>query len=217
MKLLPVSVAGLLALAAPLRAAEPAAPEVQATAEAPAPSPTPSPAPAVASPLPASGTAADVLPPMNFYASVASKELLQQVKAAPAFARLDAELVGSPIQLRVTHSLQPTAGGQAAGLLSAIWAGSTLGLLPVVTSNNFVLSYEIRVNGQEIARYDFSRSFTRAVNIWMEKNDPTYGLGQDGLDWAKSTAAEFAAKAAQDPAVVALAKEYAFYFGPGAT
>ena len=117
----------------------------------------------------------------------------------------------------MTHSLQPTAGGQAAGLLSAIWAGGTLGLLPVVTNNNFVLSYEIRVNGQEVARYDFSRSFTRAVNIWTEKNDPTYGLGADGLEWAKTTAVEFAAKAAQDPAVIALAQEYAFYFGKEAS
>lgn len=160
---------------------------------------------------------ANALPPMNFYASVAAEELLQQVRADPAFALVDKQLVGSPIQLRVTHSLRPTAGGQAAGLLSAIWAGSTLGLLPVVTNNNLVLSYEVRVNGKEVARYEFNRSFTRAVNIWAERNDPTHGLGQDGLDWARSTAADFAAKAAQDPALVALAQEYASYFGQEAT
>lgn len=196
-------VAGLVLVTAPLFAAE--SPPV---VEVPVVDPAPAPAPAVA---------VNALPPMNFYASVASTELFQRIKESPAFARVDKELVGSPIQLRVTHSLQPTAGGQAAGLLSAIWAGGTLGLLPVVTNNNLVLSYEIRVNGQEIARYDFSRSFTRAVNIWTEKNDPTYGLGQDGLDWAKSTAAEFVAKAAEDPAVIALAREYAFYFGKEAS
>ena len=168
----------------------------------------------VPAPAPAESGA---LPPMNFYASVAANELFLRIKEAPAFARVEKELVGSPIQLRVTHSLQPTAGGQAAGLLSAIWAGGTLGLLPVVTNNNFVLSYEIRVNGQEVARYDFSRTFTRAVNIWTEKNDPTYGLGADGLEWAKTTAVEFAAKVAEDPAVIALAREYAFYFGRGDT
>jgi hypothetical protein len=192
--------AGLLLGSVPLLAAEP--PPV---VEVPMVNPAPAPAPA------------DALPPMNFYASVAGNELFQRIKEAPAFARVEKELVGSPIQLRVTHSLQPTAGGQAAGLLSAIWAGSTLGLLPVVTNNNFVLSYEIRVNGQEVARYDFSRTFTRAVNIWAEKNDPTYGLGADGLEWAKTTAVEFAAKAAQDPAVIALAQEYAFYFGKEAS
>lgn len=197
-----LAIAGMLVAAVPLRADEPVV-----TVQVPAPEA--SPAPPAAS--------ADSLPPMNFAASVAGDELFLLVKAAPAFARLEKELVGSPIQLRVTHSLRPTAGGQAAGLLSAIWAGSTLGLLPVVTNNNLVLSYEVLVNGEEVARYEYSRSFTRAVNIWAQRNDPTYGLGQDGLDWARSTASEFAAKASQDPAVVALAREYAFYFGSEAT
>jgi hypothetical protein len=154
------------------------------------------------------------LPPMNFYSSVASDELLERVKAVPAFVRLEKDLYGSPIQVRITHTLQPTAGGQAAGLLSAIWAGSTLGLLPVVTNNNLVLTYEIRVNGKDVTRYDFTRSFTRAINIWSEKNDPTHGLGEEGIAWARSTADEFAAKAAQDAAVQALAKEWQFFFGP---
>jgi hypothetical protein len=187
-------------------AAQPAAP--------PAPAPPATPAAPIATvdvavPDPAA------FPPMSFYASVAENELLGIVKARPAFAQLDKELLGSPIQVRVTHTLQPTAGGQAAGLLSAIWAGSTLGLLPVVTNNNLVLVYEVRVNGKEITRYDFQRSFTRAIGIWGAQNDPTYGLGEEGLEWAKSTASEFAVKAAQDPALLALAKEWKFYFGNG--
>ena len=97
--------------------------------------------------------------------------------------------------------------------MSAIWAGSTLGLLPVVTNNNLVLTYEVRVNGKELARYDFERSFTRAINIWAEKNDPTYGLGAEGFEWVKSTVTEFTTKAAQDPNLLALAREYSFYFG----
>jgi hypothetical protein len=186
--------------------------------------PAPSPPPASRMPPPPPPAAAggwppgpNSLPPMNFYASVASDELLKRVKYSEAFARLEKDMYGSPIQLSVTHSLQPTAGGQAAGLLSAIWAGSTLGLLPVVTNNNLVLTYEVRVNGKEIVRYDFARSFTRAVNIWSEKNDPTYGLGEEGLEWVRATADEFVAKAAADPALKALADEYRFYFGPGKT
>jgi hypothetical protein len=184
--------------------------------------PSPPPVTAVSPPPPPAAVGGrppgpNSLPPMNFYASVAGDELLQRVKNTEAFARLEKELYGSPIQLRVTHSLQPTTGGQAAGLLSAIWAGSTLGLLPVVTNNNLVLTYEVQVNGKEIVRYDFERSFTRAVNIWSEKNDPTYGLGAEGLEWVRSTADEFVAKAAADPALKALADEYRFFFGPGKT
>lgn len=193
--------------------ADPAGAVIQVPATSPAPvvpPPVPSPPPAAA-PAPAGA-----LPPMNFYASIAGNELFGKIKASTTFSRAEKELVGSPIQLRVTHSLIPTSGGVATGLLSAIWAGSTLGLLPVVTNNNLVLTYEVRVNGKEVARYDFQRSFTRAVNIWANQNDTTYGLGQDGLEWALSTADEFVAKAAQDPALHALATEYAFYFGPEA-
>jgi len=190
---------GLLAVLASAQAADPPAPVV---VEMP-----------VAPPVQAAAPAAGALPPMNFHASVAGNELFAKVKASATFARAEKELVGSPIQLRVSHSLIPTAGGQAAGLLSAIWAGSTLGLLPVVTNNNLVLTYEVRVNGKEVSRYEYQRSFTRAVNIWANQNDATYGLGEDGLAWVLSTADEFVARAAQDPALHALGAEYAFYFG----
>lgn len=158
---------------------------------------------------------AAALPPMNFSASVAADPLFERIKAAPAFAQASKELVGSPIRLRVTHTLQPTAGGQAAGFLSAIVAGSTLGLLPVVTSNNLVLSYEVTVNGKKLLRRDFERAFTRAENIWTAQNDPTYGLGEDGLAWAQETATQFAAEVAQDPALLELAREFEFFFGVG--
>jgi hypothetical protein len=49
------------------------------------------------------------------------------------------------------------------------------------------------------------------VNIWAK--DETYGLGKDGLQWLKSTAAEFTAAAAGDSKLAALKKEYERYFG----
>jgi hypothetical protein len=198
-------------LAVNLHAAETSGPVIQVPATPATQSAVPA-TPAVATPAAPAATSAS-LPPMNFYASVATDDLLARLKAVPAFSRLEKDLYGSPIQVRVTHSLQPTAGGQAAGLLSAIWAGSTLGLLPVVTNNNLVLTYEIKVNGKDVAHYEFNRSFTRAINIWSEKNDPNYGLGAEGMEWVRSTVDEFAAKAAQDPAVLELAKEHQFYFG----
>lgn len=156
-----------------------------------------------------------VLPAMNFSCSVAANELFTVIRGGAAFAALDKELVGSPIQLRITHTLQPTAGGMATGLLSAIWTGGTLGLLPMVTNNNLVLLYEVRVNGKPVVSYSFQRSFTRAINIWAQ-NDATYGLGKEGLEWAKSTAGDFVAQASRSPELLALAREYDFYFGPEA-
>ncbi len=157
------------------------------------------------------------LPAMSFYGSIAGNELFALIKKSDQFARVDKELFGSPLHLRVMHSLQPTAGGKATGLLSAILTGGTLGLLPAVTNNSLMVTYEVRVHGRELVSYSYQRKFTRAVNIWAK--DETYGLGKDGLEWLKSTAAEFTKAAADDAKLAALKKEYERYFGatqPGA-
>jgi len=154
--------------------------------------------------------ASNALPAMNFYGSIASDELFELIKKNDQFARLDKELYGSPLQLRVTHSLQPTAGGKATGLVSAIFSGGTLGLLPMVTNNSLVVTYEVRVHGRELVSYSYQRSFTRAVNMWAK--DATHGLGVDGLAWLKSTSGEFTAAAANDAKLVSLKKEYEHFF-----
>jgi len=151
------------------------------------------------------------LPAMNFYSSIADDELYDIVKTNAAFAKLDKELLGSPITLRIRHSLQPTSAGKATGLLSAIWTGGTLGLLPAITNNSFVVTYEIRVQGKDVASWSYQRNFTRAVNIWAK--DQTYGLGKEGFEWMKTTAAEFAAAAANDSRISDLKREYERYFG----
>jgi hypothetical protein len=158
---------------------------------------------------------AAALPAMNFTSSLAVDQLFGLIKENPAFAALDKNLAGSPIQVQVTHTLEPTAGGMATGLLSAVWTGSTLGLLPMVTNNDLVLHYEVLVNGKSVVSYSFKRNFTRAVNIWKQ-DDATYGLGDQGLAWARSTATDFAAQAARSQEMMALAREYAFFFGPAA-
>lgn len=165
--------------------------------------------------LPAFGSepGSEPLPPMNFTSSVAADPLFAKVKAVSAFSQAEQNLAGSPISLRVTHTLQPTAGGQAAGLLSAIIAGSTLGLTPLVITSNLVLSYEVSVNGKVLLNREFERAFTRAQNMWSMQNDPTYGLGEEGLAWAVETATQFAKESASDPSLAELAAEYRFYFG----
>ena len=147
--------------------------------------------PAAQAPVPASA-----LPAMSFYGSIADDELFDLVKKSDQFARLDKELFGSPLHLRVMHALQPTASGKATGLLSAIFTGGTLGLIPAVTNNSLMVTYEVRVHGRELVSYSYQRTFTRAVNIWAK--DETHGLGKEGLEWLKSTATEFTTAAAID-------------------
>ena len=199
----PALLGASLTLLVPAFAADPASPIV--TQEPPV-VPAAAAAPAVA----AAPVAA--LPAMSFYGSIADKELFDLIKKSDQFTRIDKELFGSPLHLRVMHALQPTASGKATGLLSAIFTGGTLGLIPAVTNNSLMVTYEVRVHGRELVSYSYQRTFTRAVNIWAK--DETYGLGKEGLEWLKSTAGEFTAAAAGDPRLLALKQEYERYFGP---
>ncbi|QQP97623.1 hypothetical protein [Lysobacter enzymogenes] len=224
--------ASLLALSvlAPLGAGayEPARTPIQSPVPAPAPAPAPAtataaaPAPAASAPaVPASATPASAasavvapkagaLPPMRFLASVAEEEIYAGLKADPNFAALDKELVGSPLSLMVTHTMRPTAGGMAAGLLSAVLAGGSLGLIPVVSSERMVIKYDLMLNGRPLTSYSFERTAARAQNLWTVDA----GIGKAGMEWVKSTVPEAAAKIAKDPAVLALRQEMDFYFPP---
>lgn len=165
-----------------------------------------------ASPLPAAPSAAKPLPPIHFAGALAGDELLTRLKTDARYAFLSKDVIGSPIALRVSHTDTPTAGGKAAGLASAILAGGTLGLLPMVTSAELVVTYEINVNGTPLTSYTYQKTFTRSQNIYS--TDTTYGLGKDGFEWAKSTVEQFLADSANDPKLADLVREYEFYFGP---
>jgi hypothetical protein len=182
------------------------------TAEpAPAPEPEPIPAPVEATTPAAPVVPTSALPAMSFYGSIADTELFDLIKKSEQFSRIDKQLFGSPLQLRVMHALQPTASGKATGLLSAIFTGGTLGLIPAVTNNSLMVTYEVRVHGRELVSYSYQRTFTRAVNIWAK--DETHGLGKEGLEWLRSTASEFTTAAAGDAKLTALKQEYERYFG----
>lgn len=164
--------------------------------------------------LPMVATADSTLPPMRFMSSIASEPLLEEIKKHPSLANIDDELYGSPINLLITHSTKPTPGGQAAGALTAVLAGGTLGLIPLVDSNNMVISYEIWANGEEVASFSFERKLTRATNMWSTKDDGTYGLGKEGYAWLLTTVEQFATQIQADARVAAMAAEYAVYFPP---
>lgn len=205
--------AGLL-LSSPLLAAEPVPAPAIAPATASSPPVSAATVPAVSG-MPATtaipAPAPVVLPPMGFVSSVMSDELYAAVKATPAFAAMDKELPGSPLTLLITHTTRPTAGGQAAGLLSAILSGSTLGILPVVSSDRVVVKYEVRLNGRPVASASFETTDTRAQNIWAAPGNAG-GLGKDSIQWLKTTAVEASDKLSRDPAMLKVMQEIEYYF-----
>lgn len=190
--------------------AAPAPPSVINVPVAPPPAPVATPV-AMAAPASAATTGPTAFPALQYSGTVAGDELYTAIKANPRFAKLDKELVGSPITLRVTQSFALSAGGKATGLASAILAGSTLGLLPLVTNGDLVITYEMVVNGTVLSTYAYQKNFTRSQNIYS--TDTTYGLGKEGLAWTRTTADQFLADAAKDPKLEGLIAEYQFYFG----
>lgn len=174
--------------------------------------PAPPPAPPAPPATLAAAVPADALPQMHFVSSIAGEEVFKALKAEPALAALDKEMVGSPLTLLVTHTVRPTAGGTAAGLLSAVLSGGSLGIIPMVTNDRFVVKYEVWLNGKPLTSYSFERTATRAVSIWAAGTDKYAGLGKSGFEWLQSTAGEAATKLARDPALLSVRREVDFYF-----
>ena len=151
------------------------------------------------------------LPAARLVASFAQDDLLGALKQSALLSKLSKDDPGCPIVLRVTHSLVPTSSNMAAGLASAALAGGTLGLLPLVTNRDLVITYELIVNGTQLASYAYQENFTNATNIYSQ--DKTEGLGAKGRAWALSTVARFNADAEKDPKVASVIDEYRLYFG----
>ena len=186
-----------------------------ATVEVPAPAAAP-PTVMTTVPAPAASPAMAPLPPTMYFGSVAGDELLTLLRAQPRFAQVSKDLVGSPIAIQVSQSFEPTAGGTASAFASALLTGGTLGLIPMVTNNDLVITWEIVVNGTVLSRYRYRNNFTRVDSIYAGGSDTTYGLGKEGLAWVRSTTQSFMDDVAKDEKVAALLAEHAFYFGPPA-
>lgn len=151
------------------------------------------------------------LPPVHFVGGAIGDDIYDKLRQAPRFARLDRETVGSPIELRVYRQLHTTKGNRAKGEMTGLLAASTLGLLPMVLSGEQEIVYEYRVNGYLLSRYSYRKAITRSVHMWGGK-DETRGLGKEGLEWARSTAAQFLQESAEDKALATMLEEYNDYF-----
>jgi hypothetical protein len=156
-----------------------------------------------------------LLPTIAFRADASGDDLFEALQSAHLFAHLSKEAPGSPIQLRIYHSVHP-ANVDAKNFFSGLLAVGTLGLAPVVMSGEHTMHYELYVNGQRISRYEYTAKLSRNEHLNGKTADPTHGLGPDGVIWAKSTVDLFLNDLAHDDAVRALNEEYQMYFGGSA-
>jgi hypothetical protein len=158
------------------------------------------------------GQADLVLPTVLFHADAAGNELYDALHSSPLLAHLSKEAPGSPIQLRIFHSVRP-AHVDAKNFFSGLLSVGTLGLSPVVMSGEHTLHYELYVNGQRVLRHEYSANLSRKQYLRDRPADATHGLGPDGQVWAKSTVDLFLKDLAHDDAVRTLNEEYQRYFG----
>lgn len=167
-----------------------------------------------ANPVP-EGPADLVLPTVLFHADAAGSELFDALHSSRLLANLSKEAPGSPIQLRIFHSVHP-AHVDAKNFFSGLLSVGTLGLSPVVMSGEHTLHYELYVNGQRVSRHEYSANLSRKQYLNDRTADATHGLGTDGQVWAKSTVELFLKDLARDDAVRSLTEEYQRYFGTSA-
>jgi hypothetical protein len=161
-----------------------------------------------------SATASDAppdpqLPTLRFSADALGSSFYEQIQRAPQFEKMNREALGSPIELRVYHSYRINRGSAAA---SGLLAAATLGIFPMVASGEHSVVYEVLVNGTPLSTYRYSKTLTHAHNLWSGA-DTTFGMGKDGLEWARSTVDVFLKDAASDARLSALAAEFNYYFG----
>jgi len=160
-----------------------------------------------------SSAASPVLQPtISFRADASGNDLFDALQSAPLFAHLSKEAPGSPIQLRIYHSVHP-ANVDAKNFFSGLLAVGTLGLSPVIMSGEHTMHYELYVNGERISRHEYSAKLSRNEHLNGKTADATHGLGPDGVVWAKSTVDLFLNDLAHDNSVRALNDEYQVYFG----
>ncbi|HEY3658858.1 MAG TPA: hypothetical protein VGL34_28120 [Steroidobacteraceae bacterium] len=170
---------------------------------------------AVAPSLPANPVfdqAAALLPTIAFRADASGNDLFDALQSAHVFAHLSKEAPGSPIQLRIYHTVHPT-NVDAKNFFSGLLAVGTLGLSPVIMSGDYTMHYDLYVNGQRISRYEYTAKLSRNEHLNGKSADATHGLGPDGVVWAKSTVNLFLNDLARDNSVRALNDEYKMYFG----
>jgi hypothetical protein len=156
-----------------------------------------------------------LLPTISFHADAAGDDLFDALHSTHLLAHLSKEAPGSPIQLRVFHSVHP-ANVDAKNFFSGLLSVGTLGLSPVIMSGEHTMHYELYVNGQRISRHEYSAKLSRNEYLRGKTADATHGLGADGQAWAKSTVDLFLNDLAHDSSVRALNDEYQLYFGNSA-
>ncbi|MDQ7050179.1 MAG: hypothetical protein Q9M92_11855 [Enterobacterales bacterium] len=85
-----------------------------------------------------------------------------------------------------------------------------MGIIPIVTNKDFVLRYEIFVNGEKLFDHQFTYNVTDVKNLFSGPNGNT--LDPELFEWASKTIEEVAPMIQQNTKIQNLIEEYNYYF-----
>ncbi|WP_048690689.1 hypothetical protein [Catenovulum maritimum] len=162
--------------------------------------------------IPAYAEADKPFPEIRYISNLDDEASFDVLKEHKAFDNLSKDLPGCPISLVVSFETMSTAGGAAASFTSIMLSAGTLGVVPVVSNNDVVIKYKLRVHGNLITEYSYVNNFTDAQFLYAIE----HGLSKEAKVWAGSTVENFLADFSKDEKVKTLLEEYDYYFAEAA-
>ncbi|WP_143870457.1 hypothetical protein [Catenovulum sediminis] len=148
------------------------------------------------------------LPEIRFISNLKDEDSFEPLKQQAILANLSQSAPGCPLSLVVSVETPSTSGGDAAAFTSIMLSASTLGVVPVVSNNDVIIRYQIKVNGETLSEYSYSNNFTDTDFFWAMD----FGLSDEAKQWVVSTTETFAQDLSTDEKLAELLNEYAYYF-----
>lgn len=106
----------------------------------------------------------ELYPPVFYVTNLDDTDFTNKLSAANAFSSLEKNMVGLPIGLRAVKIHKNVADG--ASVSTGLLAASTLGLIPVVSNVEFKVRYDIFVQGDSIANFEYQMTSSEVTNLW---------------------------------------------------
>ena len=150
-------------------------------------------------------------PPVFFVTNLDDNNAFgEHLASFAAFTELNKDSLGLPIGLRVIKAHRTKADGTSVS--TGLLAASTLGIIPVVSSTEFKVRYDVFVQGDSIAEFEYEMSSTKVDNIWNNNPNKKAELKPAEQLFLENSANLFLADLKKSKEVQAVFSEYFEYF-----
>lgn len=118
--------------------------------------------------LPSLGWAqTEVYPDMLLVTNVELDDFEQDLIDSNQFNSISQKAYGAPIALRIIRGVRERENGLSVSSLFV--SASSLGIIPVVTNKESRIQYELYVQGELIAKFNYEKTTTEVESGWVDK------------------------------------------------